>query len=1150
MPGSATGDSAVQPAQRGCAPVSLFEFPVRFAYICIANHNANPMTPDKARYFYEQLHAVDRSGDSFGVGEILRIYATLSELSVDVTADEPQIFADLYSRLMFVFDKYSLPDYVQSQVQALRLLANTCRKKPSMTVGPDKLAGCLRAVSLLVFHFSNESAPAALREFYTAFPPLHYEARKIRKKETLSHIQVTVLAIEPGELYGGRHRRCVVTCEADELGTIKVALWNAWSELEHLLWPYAVVNLFDIQKLSDEQNLYSTTKDSLVVLEPDFLIDATDIAECFQHAGPNPNLYVLKKFIYADPTEPMLLGNIANFCFDELIADINCNFDDVFARALRQKPLQVVALLKKNAHLLPILRDKARAHFDTVREVLSRLRYDAAVTEPTFISALYGLQGRLDLMIEYDADEYRKDVVELKSGSPASSHPGLWRNHLAQVTCYNLLLDSCYEHRSGSSSVLYLRAGDKTLRNAPNIIQLKQDVLALRNRLVAAERELSNRKFQALKKLAPQSFGPAPSFTAEHIRTFAGALAAADTLERKYFYLFTSFVAREHWTGKTGGTREDDPGFAGLWRTGITEKEERYKTLGWLALDTESSDFTQLYLAFTRTDRTVRVSTLRTGDIILLYPLEESGEARPLNHQILKGTIREMTPDRVVVSLRNKQQRTEDFARYAFWVIEHDFLATGFKSMHESLFDFLRAPAERRRLLLGRCRPESTAIDPVHYNDLTDEQNELLNKALSARQYFLLQGPPGTGKTSRMLRSMVRRLHEHTDEHIVVLAFTNRAVDEICDAIKSIEPQVPFIRLGTKNSTDHTDAVLTEILGDGPIENLATVIDKTRVIVATVASLLKNREVLSVKHFSTAIVDEASQIVEPQIVGLLAQFDRFILIGDEKQLPAVVTQQACGLSIADPDLNAVGVADLRTSLFERLLTLCKRNGWDNACGMISRQGRMHRDIQDFPNRMFYDNRLTWLRPWQDDPAHVLDVGASEEPLARALTRSRILFFPSGRERTSKVHREEARRTALLLDTIRRHSNGGFSQNTVGVITPYRAQIATIMSSLPAHLHGLVTVDTVERYQGSERDIIILSFAASHASQLRNLQSLSADGQVDRKLNVALTRARHQLILLGCPDVLNREPLFRSLLEYIRDRGGYIEDDLFPAAEDV
>lgn len=1098
------------------------------------------MTSEKAQYFYAQLDEISRDG-SQNLHAILQASTVLGDVLGDVTANEPQLFADLHARLLFVFDKYALPEHVQQQVQALRLLAKSCRKTPTLGITTEQMAGALRAVCLIVFHFSNKQPPSALRAFYTAFPPLHYKALKVRKKEILPSLQVTVLHVAPSEVYAGNTRRCVLTCEAEELGTIQLALWDKWSELEHLLWPFATLNVLAVQKISEEQHLYSTGKDSLVVLEPDFLIDATDIAECFQYNGANPNLYLLKKFVYAEQSEAMLLGNIANFCFDELIADSTCDFDDAFARAIRQKPLQVVALLRKTPHLLPILRDKAHAYFVAMKNALARLQYDAAVTEPTFISSLYGLQGRLDVMIEHDNDSARKDVIELKSGAPASNSPGLWRNHLMQVTCYNLLLDSCYNHRSGSSSVLYLRAEDNTLRNAPNIIYLKQDVVALRNQIVAIERELSNRKFRSLKKLAPGAFGTAPSFTQPDIQHFAMAMASATPLERKYFHVFTAFVTREHWSGKVGSsTGEYEPGFAGLWRLSIAEKEARYNVLAGLVLNAELSNFAQLHLAFNRTESTLRVSTFRTGDIILLYPLEADGSAQPLNHQILKGTIKSLTPEHIVVSLRNKQQRPEDFHRHASWVVERDFLATGYKSMHESLYDFLRAPSKHKEVLLGIQRPTFTPTHTEHYHYLTEEQHALLSRAMGAQQYFLLQGPPGTGKTSRMLKAMIQHLYEHTNEHIVVLAFTNRAVDEICQSMKSITPKIPFIRLGAKDATEHTDVVISELLHGKPIEHLAESLGNTRIIVSTVSSLLKNRELLQLLTIRTAIVDEAAQIVEPQLVGLLAQFERFILIGDEKQLPSVVAQQECGLSIADDDLNAIGVKDLRLSLFERLFTLCKRNQWHDAYGMISRQGRMHHDIQEFPNRMFYNSKLLCLQPWQADSKHPLDNSDNNAPLANILCRSRLLFLPSEREQHAKVHREEARRTAAIALAIQQHYNGSFTEKTVGIITPYRAQIAAITSQLSPTLQHLVTVDTIERYQGSERDIIIFSFAANHTSQLRNLQSLTPDCTVDRKLNVALTRARHQLIILGCPDVLSHEPLYAELLQFIRERNGYVQ----------
>ena len=86
----------------------------------------------------------------------------------------------------------------------------------------------------------------------------------------------------------------------------------------------------------------------------------------------------------------------------------------------------------------------------------------------------------------------------------------------------------------------------------------------------------------------------------------------------------------------------------------------------------------------------------------------------------------------------------------------------------------------------------------------------------------------------------------------------------------------------------------------------------------------------------------------------------------------------------------------------------------------------------------------------------------------------------------------------------------------------------------------IMVDTVERYQGSERDIIIVSFATNHRHQLANLQSLSADKTVDRKLNVTLTRARERLILIGCSEVLCYSPYYKALIEHVRANGRYVK----------
>jgi DNA replication ATP-dependent helicase Dna2 len=111
-----------------------------------------------------------------------------------------------------------------------------------------------------------------------------------------------------------------------------------------------------------------------------------------------------------------------------------------------------------------------------------------------------------------------------------------------------------------------------------------------------------------------------------------------------------------------------------------------------------------------------------------------------------------------------------------------------------------------------------------------------------------------------------------------------------------------------------------------------------------------------------------------------------------------------------------------------------------------------------------------------------------------------------------------------------------------VVTPYRSQIATIKRSgnVEDSIMQLVDVDTVERFQGSERDVIIISLAVNHHKQMQFLESLTDDGAVDRKLNVALTRAKKHVVVIGCERVLRTSDSYRKLLDYIADKGGFVD----------
>jgi superfamily I DNA and/or RNA helicase len=258
--------------------------------------------------------------------------------------------------------------------------------------------------------------------------------------------------------------------------------------------------------------------------------------------------------------------------------------------------------------------------------------------------------------------------------------------------------------------------------------------------------------------------------------------------------------------------------------------------------------------------------------------------------------------------------------------------------------------------------------------------------------------------------------------------------------------------------------------------------------------------------------------------------DRFVLIGDHKQLPAVVLQSKEESKVSDPLLNAAGITDLSASLFERLYNKYLSEGNSSAWNILSKQGRMHPILSAFPSENFYDNRL--------------ESAGLPHQTEEWLDRNRICFYPVEpleNELSSKINRKEACTvTEICKKLYDEYLSKGeqFNPQSIGIITPFRNQIALIRKQLQeTGISGLsgITIDTVERYQGSQRDVIIYSFCIKTEEQLEYLPNwLEENGNlIDRKLNVALTRARKQLHIVGNEKLLNKNPVYRKLIEYIR-----------------
>jgi superfamily I DNA and/or RNA helicase len=353
-------------------------------------------------------------------------------------------------------------------------------------------------------------------------------------------------------------------------------------------------------------------------------------------------------------------------------------------------------------------------------------------------------------------------------------------------------------------------------------------------------------------------------------------------------------------------------------------------------------------------------------------------------------------------------------------------------------------------------------------------------------------------------------------------AYTHRAVDEICSMLE--ENGQDYLRLGSEASCDPRFAhrLLSSAFSEKPkLSDIRQRLESVPIVVSTTLTLMTRPFLLSLKHFSLCIVDEASQILEPYIVGLLSSdsIDRFILIGDHKQLPAVVAQPD-----DDPRLHGC-----RLSLFERLLRQEREAGRTAFTGILQRQGRMHPDIAAFPNELFYQQEQLQPVPLSHQLEERLDYNeSSEDALDDLLKQHRVLFLPAGDE------------SLTVADVLRRlyrqigseHFN---ADKSIGVIVTYRHQITQIrreMAQLGLPQLENISIDTVERYQGSQRDVIIYSTGVQNEAELDFLTSncFEESGHtIDRKLNVAMTRARKQLIMIGNPDILRKNDIYAALL---------------------
>ena len=739
-------------------------------------------------------------------------------------------------------------------------------------------------------------------------------------------------------------------------------------------------------------------------------------------------------------------------------------------------------------------------------------------------------------------------------------------NNKVQMLLYQAVLQYSMgmDHRKVKAYLLYTRY-PLLYPSRPSWAMVRR-VIDLRNRIVADEYgiqlhnnpEYTARKLEEINASTLNERGLRGRFWETYLRPpidrFQEKLQRLSAIEKSYFYAVYNFLTKELYTSKSGDVDyEGRTGAASLWLSTLAEKCEAGEIIYNLRIrENHAADEHKAYLLLVRSDfeekelpETVAdndiqnvLPNFRQGDAIILYE-RNCGTDNVTNKMVFKGNIEHLTDHEISIRLRATQQNPSVLPADSLYAIEHDTMDTTFRSMYQGLYAYLSATQERRDLLLAQRPPKfDESLDSL-VSQAKDDFTRVALKAQAAQDYFLLIGPPGTGKTSCALKKMVETFHADKGAQILLLSYTNRAVDEICKSLASIRPAVDFIRVGSELSCDETyrtHLIENELASCNRRSEVYERIRSCRIIVGTVAAISGKPELFRLKHFNVAIIDEATQILEPQLLGILCArgeeggnaIDKFILIGDHKQLPAVVLQSSEQSAIYEESLMSIGLTNLKDSLFERLYRNCtaRQSSLTShpSYDMLCRQGRMHPEVALFANRAFYGGRL-------------IPVGLPHQ-LEDSDTVCRLAFYPSVPEKTgtsTKINHSEARIVADLVARIYEDCRIDFDEaRTLGIITPYRSQIALIKKEIAAlgiPALNRIMVDTVERFQGSERDVIIYSCCINSYFQLKFVSNLTEeDGTlIDRKLNVALTRARKQMFVTGVPKYLKSNPLYESLL---------------------
>lgn len=978
-----------------------------------------------------------------------------------------------------------------------------------------------------------------------------------------------------------REQKIITAVDAEGIST-KVVVRAPWVELA--IEPHDVIHI-----VGKNHKIVDQESENLLIWNPDLLLSATligDTINCYRRS-------VLKTRLdfRGDYNIPLIVGEIVHALFQTVLRERQCSMDFIKAELEAELDSNLLTILVMG-QTKDSVRDEVNQHISYIQtwyeayanenpKSNSYIRVSGKREQPLFStsnildieeniwSPIYGLRGLIDVTIEANLKKATKSgkfiaPMELKSGARAQLA------HATQASLYTLLLKDRYEMDVGFFMLVYTKLKETT-KYEINERQLK-DLVMCRNLLSRYLKE-GIRILPGLKKSSNCDNCYAISECMTYNKLMENGTAEESGLKENVYDSLTGHLDNENYRS-----------FFNHWDELITKEEgsinflkrdlflidgpTREKTSGKClsnliikaAADEEQEENKTYFYTFERKGEgaPLNASQLAKHDRIIVS--DESG-----HFALCSGWIVTVRPNEVIIStnrrLKNNNVKLDDFDiennqtyqtvlrpmgingklnEHITYRIDKDEMFHGMKLARSNLLNlFLSDGDHKRRELIVDGRKPTFKETPMPYtlpdnHSFNSDQISAFDKVFAANDYTLLLGMPGTGKTT-VIAQLIRLLVKQ-NKTVLLTSYTHSAVDNILQKIK--DDGIGIVRLGSK-SRIHPDIKRFSPYG----KNIKTQSDLDDAflsppVVATtclgISDWIFNR-----RTFDYCIVDESSQVSMPVCLGPLGFCDKFILVGDHYQLPPLV-------------VNPEARAGLSRSLFKTLSEMYPESVVD-----LTHQYRMCSDIMLLSNTIIYEGRLKCgseqvANQFLEIPeisnlkgTFPEDLSPGDRWIENILDQDKKVLFLNHdtvggcSETSSKENIENVKEAELIYQIVQAMLLCGVPQSSIGVMSFYRAQLRLFYRKFSAH-QGIEML-TADQFQGRDKDCVIISLVKSN--DRNDAGSLLKEW---RRVNVAITRARSKLIIVGSKKTLQNLKTINAFMNILDTRGWFY--DLPPQAD--